>query len=166
MNCFEECGCRCRRQSKLFDDTVLKETRFDVRLQDLLSNHVGSYLDHSESGGPEGNDGVGDLGLRRVSGVYVLWRQHDNCDVHKTEHLRAYYVGKAGGSMHSRLLAHQSLKGVGNGLTTEVTIWRCPNRQAKYIEQLLLDLYYVPLNEHENPGSMRLCHHVGYGEWN
>ncbi|WP_156389439.1 hypothetical protein [Brevundimonas sp. Root1423] len=35
-----------------------------------------------------------------------------------------------------------------------------PNRIAKYVEQLLLDLYDFPYNKRENYGSKRLCTHL------
>lgn len=37
------------------------------------------------------------------------------------------------------------------------TFFPCENRKAKYIEQLFLDIYDLPLNTVENKGSETMC---------
>lgn len=37
------------------------------------------------------------------------------------------------------------------------TFFPCENRRSKFIEQLLLDIYYLPLNTAENSGTTKLC---------
>ena len=165
MACFDDCGCTCYawEADTQFDQTVEAETRFGITLRQLLGSHHGWYSDGEEG---RSNGDVRWLGLRAVSGVYIPWQQADSCPTHDSEHLRAYYVGKAGSSIEARLLIHQMSKNVNEVLTTEVSVWEAPNRKAKYVEQLLLDFYDFPLNESENPGVHPLCHHIGYADWN
>lgn len=163
MPCFEECGCTCYEIDGDFDRAIAAETNFDIDLENILRSHAGWYHD-GEEGQIDGD--VESLGLRDTSGVYILWRQTGYCEVHDSEHLRAYYVGKAGKAIETRLKVHQLTKEVGAGLATEISLWRGPNRAAKYVEQLLLDLYDFPLNKSENAGCKPLCLSIGVAEWN
>ena len=162
MTCFPECGHTCGVRKSNFDATARHEVRWDLRLQDIVANHVGWYLDSElDPGNPHGMES---LGLDGLTGVYILWRQGDFCDDHELEHLRAQYVGK--GQIAKRLARHWAEKAAGGELATEISVWVGPNRQAKYVEQLLLDTFSFPLNKSENPGTQPLCHHVQPAEWN
>lgn len=165
MACFEECGCTCYEWTgdAAFDSAVATETKIDITLRDLIETHPGWYSD-----GPEGiaNNDVTWIGLKNVPGVYILWHQTDYCSEHEAEHLRAFYVGKAGKDMEARLKVHQAKKQINEVLTTEVSVWQGPNRLAKYIEQLLLDSFIFPLNGYEMTGTLLLCHHISPADWN
>lgn len=163
MACFDDCGSTCYEWSSAFDKAIASETRFDITLRELLDSHAGWYFDGDLDPVPGDIDG---LGLQRTSGVYILWQQVGYCDVHDSEHMHAQYVGKAGRGVGGRLKRHQAEKLVGNGLTTEVSVLGMINRQAKYVEQLLLDIYDFPLNGSENTGAGTLCHCISPAEWN
>lgn len=165
MACFEECGCICYNWAAdvEFDQAIAAETRMNLTLRRLVETHAGWYSDGEQE---RANNDVSRLGLRNVPGVYIIWRQADYCSEHDAEHLRAFYVGKAGSSIEARLKVHQMNKQVNKILMTEVSIWQGPNRLAKYLEQLLLDLYFFPLNGHEMRGTRLLCHHISPAGWN
>lgn len=165
MACFDSCGCTCfdGARSGEFDRAVKRELRTGPRLADIVRSHVGWYLDGEEGLATRDVDA---LGLRGVSGVYILWRQADYCNMHDAEHLMAEYVGKAGRSVPTRLVRHQREKPINGALTTEISLWKCSNRIAKYLEQALLDHFHFPQNRSEMIGSRRLCHHVPPADWN
>jgi hypothetical protein len=71
--------------------------------------------------------------------------------------MRALYVGK--GMIEQRLLQHWKDKDFSEEMLVYWTSLEMPNRQAKYVEQLLLDLYKFPHNKSENEGRGLLCAH-------
>ena len=77
-------------------------------------------------------------------------------------HMRALYVGK--GQIGRRLLAHWKNKDFSEEMLVYWTFIELPNRQAKYCEQLLLDLYRAPLNKNEISGTLLLCGHLSQTE--
>lgn len=121
MACFEVCGCVCfdDGRSTEFDRSVLQEMRNGTALDDIVGNHAGWYQDGKQG---LGNRDIETLGLRGVSGIYILWRQSDYCQVHDAEHLTAEYVGRSGTSISTRLLRHQLDKSINDVLTTEVSL--------------------------------------------
>lgn len=169
MPCFDDCGCTCNQGFAAFDREISSEMGSRLTLEEILEHQAVWYHDGTVE---LKDDGFGrwevrSWGLKETSGVYILWRQADYCAMHEREHMQAFYVGKAGGSIESRLVVHRTEKLVSDTmLATYVSIWPCSNRAAKYIEQLLLDLYDFPLNKAENYGTGRLCHHVVPGAWN
>lgn len=169
VTCFEECGCVCNEGFEAFDSAIASEMASHLKLREVLEHRVVWYHDQTvelEDDG-FGRFEVRSWGLSETSGVYVLWRQAGYCTLHECEHMQAFYVGKAGRNVESRLMIHRDEKSVSDTvLATYVSIWPCANRLAKYIEQLLLDLYDFPLNTSENHGTRRLCHDVGPGSWN
>ena len=46
---------------------------------------------------------------------------------------------------------------ISNEMFVYWTYVEMPNRQAKYVEQLLLDTFDVPMNRWEKRGTLRLC---------
>jgi hypothetical protein len=72
-------------------------------------------------------------------------------------HMRAPYVGK--GDIGKRLLDHWNRKDFSEELLVYWTYLELKNRQAKYYEQLLLDLDRFPFNKAENNGRGLLCAH-------
>lgn len=165
MTCFEDCECTCYdwNQDSPFNRAIESETRLDITLRRLLGSHVGWYHDGQ---GRRANGDINSMALKNVSGVYILWQQDGYCSEHDAEHLRAYYVGRSGSSIATRLKRHQTSKQVNEVLTTEVSVWQGPSRLAKYLEQLLLDLYRFPLNGNEMRGMHALCHHISPASWN
>lgn len=91
------------------------------------------------------------------SGFMSFWHKDDYCCVHDRFHMRALYVGK--GMIEQRLLQHWKDKDFSEEMLVYWTSLEMPNRQAKYVEQLLLDLYKFPHNKSENKGRGLLCAH-------
>jgi hypothetical protein len=70
----------------------------------------------------------------------------------------ALYVGK--GRVKKRIFEHAKNKGFTEGRIVYFTFVNISNRKAKYVEQLLLDLYDFPLNKSENRGSESFCAYI------
>lgn len=91
--------------------------------------------------------------LKKKIGLYHLWIDYDECEDHDKNTLLCIYVGK--GFAGGRIKEH--IKEKYGHLTKLDTLfcsfYECPNRIAKYLEQLFLDLYKFESNEHENPGA-------------
>jgi hypothetical protein len=73
-----------------------------------------------------------------------------------------FYVGK--GVIERRLLNHWEKKDYSAEALVYWSFLEMPNRQAKYVEQLLLDLYKFPSNRSENRGRGLLCAHYNQNE--
>jgi hypothetical protein len=71
--------------------------------------------------------------------------------------MKSLYVGK--GAFARRFIAHWREKSLVEEMLVYWTFTPMPNRQAKYYEQLLLDLFDFPLNSSENSGEQTLCAH-------
>ncbi len=93
---------------------------------------------------------------------FKLRYKDDYCAEHELFHCSALYVGK--GRVKARIFEHAQKKDFGDAELVYFTYLEMPNRQAKYIEQLLLDLYHIPLNKAENPGSVSLCSYLDQAE--
>ena len=154
MPCYSTCSCKCGSSSPTFDGLLSKETRFDVTLEQICHSNIGWYSDRSLCD----EHLLQDWGLSQKIGVYVLWHKDDYCDKHDLFHLKALYVGK--GHIERRLLKHWEEKDFSEELLVYWTYVEMTNRQAKYCEQLLLDIYDLPFNKSENPGRMKLCAHL------
>lgn len=153
MPCYSICTCHCNWSSAKFDELLYKETRFTSSLHQICHSNVGWFSDNSLCD----EHLINKWGLSRKSGVYVLWHKDDYCDTHGMFHMRALYVGK--GYVERRLLKHWEEKDFSEELLVYWSFAEMPNRQAKYCEQLLLDLYDFPFNTSENPGCDTLCAH-------
>ncbi len=100
---------------------------------------------------------IGDLthrdflsGLKGKVGLYHLWVDFENCTDHDTYTMLCVYVGK--GLADARINSHIFDKSPAEG-NLYVTFYECPNRMAKYLEQLFLDTYKFHFNKNENTGS-------------
>ena len=149
--CFDTCDCACGAIDPEFDQIAARELAAPVRLRDLSRSGIGWYAsrtlgDHHLGSWPPGE------------GLYMLWHKDGYCPAHDLFHMRALYVGK--GQFLRRLAAHWRTKPMEEEQLIYVTHLVLPNRIAKYIEQLLLDLYDFPYNKIENPGAKRLCAHL------
>jgi len=88
--------------------------------------------------------------LKNKVGLYHLWIDQDYCADHLDHQMLCVYVGK--GFAHSRIKSHLEKK----WHTDErlfITFYECPNRIAKYLEQLFLDTHDFYLNTQENGGT-------------
>lgn len=158
MSCFSCCHCQCFSLPEDFDASVTAETQFSWRLRDVCHSNIGWYTDKSIC-----DEHLIDDWIRRDAfGVYVLWHKDDYCEQHAMFHLRALYVGK--GHIGKRLLTHWKQKDFSNEMLVYWTFVELPNRQAKYCEQLLLDVYKPPLNKCETAGTLHLCAHLTQAE--
>jgi hypothetical protein len=100
--------------------------------------------------------------MAKERGIYVLWHKNDYCADHELFHMSALYIGK--GAIPFRLRSHWQFKSFAEQQLVYWTYVELPNRQAKYVEQLLLDTYSIPFNVSENPGTHRLCAYFSQSE--
>lgn len=149
-HCFEGCDCHCEDSPSDFDKTILEETRFGITLRDITHNNVCWYTDKSMD-----DSGLKGLRFSDPEGIYILWHKNDYCPVHELFHMRALYVGK--GNAKRRLVNHWAKKNTSEEMLIYFSFFPCRNRIAKYIEQLFLDTYNIPLNKSENTGKHTLC---------
>ncbi len=154
MPCFSTCTCVCGLTPREFDEVLRRETNFTTKIRELCHANIGWYSDRSICD----EHLIKDWALSGRVGVYLLWHKDDFCAAHELFHMRALYVGK--GHVERRLLKHWEEKDFTEELIVYWTFVEMPNRQAKYCEQLLLDLYFFPFNKSENPGSVDLCAHL------
>ncbi len=91
--------------------------------------------------------------LRDKVGIYHVWIDYENCTDHNTFTMRCLYVGK--GLAKARINEYLRDKPTVES-NLYVTFHECPNRLAKYLEQLFLDTYYFPQNKNENAGTTNL----------
>lgn len=155
--CFECCDCACGVLSSAFDEVIATETRLPYTLDQLCRGNIGWLTDKSL-----GDAILEGWGLGSRSGVYLLWQKNDYCDIHERYHMRALYVGK--GPFYQRFYDHYNSKDFSAEMLVYWTFCEMPNRQAKYVEQLLLDLYRFPFNTAENTGTAQLCAHLTQNE--
>lgn len=152
MSCFESCACRCSdgTASSEFDRILTAETRLDLKLHDLCHSNVGWFQDRTLC-----DHHLDEWPLAGKSGVYLLWHKDDYCAAHENYHMRCLYVGK--GNIARRFISHYMMKNFSEELLVYWSFYPLVNRLAKYVEQLLLDTFNVPLNKSENPGTGKLC---------
>ena len=160
MPCFETCNCECDQPSvghTQFNKTLASELRLEINLHTLCHSNIGWFLDKSQT-----DHHLGDWGLQGKSGIYLLWHKDDYCDQHDAFHMRCMYVGK--GSIGRRFVAHYLKKDFSEEAIVYWSYFPTSNRVAKYLEQLLLDTFSLPLNRAENIGKERLCSHYSQAE--
>jgi hypothetical protein len=100
--------------------------------------------------------------MSNEAGVYLLWEKDDYCAAHQMFHSRALYVGK--GAVKARIWQHSKEKRPFEDEITYFSFVFMENRKAKYVEQLILDIYNLPLNTAENRGSGTLCSYISQTE--
>jgi len=155
MSCYTVCSCSCGIEGREFDKHIKAETRIDVSAFDLAHSNMGWFC------------GFDDLKfckwpLSNDDGVYLLWEKNDYCTEHQLFHSKALYVGK--GQVKKRIYDHAKNKGFTEENLVYFTFLDIKNRKAKYIEQLLLDIYRFPLNKAENSGSANFCSYITQSE--
>lgn len=152
MSCFEFCSCSCSDTEENFNRILSTETNFGFSLSQISTSNIGWFSDKTIA------DHELDLwSIGQQSGIYMLWHKEDYCVQHDRYHMTCLYVGK--GYVNSRLRSHWEKKNFSEEMLIYFSYFPCTNRQAKYIEQLLLDLYDLPLNKAENSGEFILCQH-------
>lgn len=147
-----DCGCSCGAVDTVFDETAAAELRTPPMLNELCRTNIAYYCDRTIDGVL-----VRNWPLKGRSGVYVLWHKDEYCAGHQNFHMCALYVGK--GAFDARKLDHWATKPTADIQLVYFSYLDLPNRISKYVEQLLLDIYNLPLNVSENRGTTRLCTH-------
>lgn len=143
------CSCISEQAEHHFDELILTETNFGLTLEQITKSNIGWFSDKSIC-----EQYIKSWGLKDSSGVYMLWRQHEYCTHHERYRMECIYVGK--GKFSARLRNHWHRKYFHEQMIIHFSYFPCPNRQSKYIEQLLLDTYSFSENRIENLGSMVL----------
>lgn len=151
MGCYNECECCCGVEGHEFNEIIGVETKIKVSALDLAHSNMGWFCGFDDLKN-------GNWPISKNGGVYLLWEKNDYCPEHERFHAKALYVGK--GYVKKRIFNHAKNKGFTEEDIVYFTFLDIPNRQAKYIEQLLLDLYDFPLNKSENPGRERFCAYI------
>lgn len=146
--CFPHCSCNCRTTDSSFDSILATETSFGITVEQLATSNIGWFCNFDDLR-------YCNWQISKLSGVYALWHKDEYCPQHKLYHCKALYVGK--GFVQSRIFNHAQKKDFGSADLVYFSYIEVLNRQAKYIEQLLLDLYDFPLNISENSGRAKLC---------
>lgn len=153
--CFEICSCCCGNEGAEFDRIISTETNFGVTMRKIIHARIGWFCGAEDPTIREWN-------IRNNSGVYILWERDDYCATHEIFHCSALYVGK--GAIQTRLISHSKCKRPNESDITYFSYFPTSNRTAKYIEQLILDIYHLPLNENENTGQDALCAYIDQSE--
>ncbi len=143
------CTCPLMDDGALFMQIMEAETKFSLPLRTISRNNLFSYVAKSHT-----DWATNRFRFREAFGVYVIWFDRDYCPVHGMNIMEAMYVGK--GDIRLRIRSHHETKNIEQQLIAYVSYVVLPNRQAKYVEQLLLDIYNFPLNSQESSGSLRL----------
>jgi hypothetical protein len=154
-SCFTTCSCSCGREGAEFDTILARETAFGITMHDIAHSNMGWFCGRDDPT-------FGDWSIHRNSGIYMLWEKDDYCPIHDLYHCRALYVGK--GAVEQRIKSHSESKRPLEDSITYFTYMALENRKAKYVEQLILDLYDIPMNSAENLGSLRLCAYITQSE--
>lgn len=151
-NCFENiCDCNCLQANLEIDRILQQEVNFGITFRELTHSNIGWFSDKSLSS----DHLLNDWRTNSITGVYILWHKNDYCDKHGLFHMKALYVGK--GNIFERIIRHWKAKDFSEEMLVYFTYVEIENRKAKYLEQLILDLFNVPFNQSENPGSEKLC---------
>lgn len=149
--CFDGvCECSCNKAFPDFDRIIREETKFDITLDWLCRSNIGWFGDKSHA-----DHLIGEWDIEKTDGVYLLWHKNGYCADHQIYHMRCLYVGK--GIIPLRLFDHWNKKDFSEEMLVYWTYLEMPNRHAKYVEQLLLDLFAIPFNKSESRGRQTLC---------
>ena len=156
--CFEGlCTCSCHTTFTDFNATIGKETNFGITLEDMCRSNIGWFGDKSVC-----DHLIGEWDIEKTDGVYLLWHKDGYCATHEMFHMRCLYVGK--GNIPLRLIDHWKKKDFSGEMLVYWTYLEMPNRQAKYVEQLILDLFKIPFNKSESRGARTLCAYLTQNE--
>jgi hypothetical protein len=150
--CFEDCcDCSCGFVDPTFDLMLKSETKLDFTLKDICHSNIGWFTDVTICD----EHYLDEWKIDKVEGVYFLWHKNGYCSRHETFHFKCLYVGK--GQVLRRILNHFKNKDFSEEMLVYFTYHELPNRVSKYVEQLILDNYKIPMNRNEIKGSKTLC---------
>lgn len=155
MNCYSECECTCGAEGVEFDKISSTEASFTISAKQLAHSNMGWFSDLDDLRDNQ-------WPISEDDGVYILWEKDDYCETHNLFHAKALYVGK--GLVKKRIYAHAKSKKFSESLLVYFIFLNIENRKAKYVEQLLLDLYDFPLNKAENTGTEIFCAYISQCE--
>lgn len=156
--CFDGiCECSCNTIFPEFDQILAAETNFGITFYELCHSNIGWFSDKSIV-----DHHIGEWDIKKTDGVYLLWHKDGYCATHEMFHMRCLYVGK--GNIPLRLIDHWKKKDFSEEMLVYWTYLAMPNRRAKYVEQLLLDLFAIPFNKAESRGNETLCAYFTQGE--
>ncbi len=152
INCFNDIySCYCDSISNEFNQTIKLETNFNISIEKMCHSNIGWFTDKSIS-----NESLlEDWGINNKTGIYFLWHKNGYCDKHDLFHMKCLYVGK--GEIIKRIIQHFKTKDFSSEILVYFTYLETSNRIAKYLEQLVLDIYDIPFNKVENIGTQQLC---------
>jgi len=151
-NCFEGiCSCNCNDEVPDFDLIIKAETNFNVTLRDLSRQNIGWFIDRNT----DDDHMIVEWKINDTEGLYFLWWKEGYCPDHDLFHMTCKYVGK--GKILKRIISHWQEKDFSEEVLVYFTYLPLENRAAKYVEQLIMDIYDIPLNKSENRGKHKLC---------
>ncbi|KAF1073882.1 hypothetical protein [Halodesulfovibrio sp. MK-HDV] len=145
-----QCGCQCPDYDQDFDQAIAKELNAPLTLEQIQHTNITWFASLEY----DGDHFIKDLGITTQKGLYIIWNKDDYCPNHQLFQMTALYVGK--GDILNRMVYHVKTKDFGENINLYATYLEFPNRIAKYVEQLLLDLYDFPMNTFENYGEKPL----------
>lgn len=152
IECFQDvCNCKCNSQDTTFDEIIKEETNFKFTLYDICHSNIGWFTDTSICS----DHYLTEWTIDTNEGIYFLWHKDAYCDKHNLFHMKCLYVGK--GHILRRIINHFKTKDFSGEMLVYFTYFTMPNRQSKYVEQLILDNYNIPHNSYEKKGSKNLC---------
>lgn len=158
-NCFESfCNCSCNSQDPAFDNILKEETNFQFTLYDICHSNIGWFTDTSLCS----DHYLAEWPIDSSQGIYFLWHKDAYCDKHNMFHMKCLYVGK--GYILQRIITHFKTKDFSQEMLVYFTYFKLNNRQSKYVEQLVLDIYNIPHNINEKEGTNKLCMHFTQNE--
>lgn len=159
IKCFEDvCGCSCENEIEQFQSILSSETNFNISNHQLFHSNIGWFSDKEIAGY---DHFLGDWKIDRF-GIYFLWHKDSYCPVHDLFHMKCLYVGK--GYIKNRIIEHFKKKNFSEEMLVYFTYLQLPNRKAKYLEQLILDIFNIPNNTSENSGKEKLCRYFNQSE--
>lgn len=157
-DCFEDiCDCSCTDRPSEFIRILNTEICLELSDRQLFHSNIGWFSDKEICD----DSFLGDWGISG-SGIYFLWHKNGYCPQHNLFHMKCLYVGK--GHIRQRINTHFKRKDFSEEMLVYFTYFEVSNRIAKYLEQLILDLYNIPNNRNENLGHSKLCRYFHQGE--
>ena len=152
-----QCTCKVQESGRynIFDSTCESELKNPVYADDIINRskvciHLPKgFLKNDKDDTITEQDILAPI--KGKIGVYHLWfPQKQPCHVHNIYEMECAYVGKGDGLIRAK--DHLKEKYPVESLFI-ITFYECPNRIAKYLEQLFLDKYCIWINKEETDHS-------------
>ncbi|UOE86755.1 hypothetical protein [Vibrio splendidus] len=139
----------------LINRIIYEELTLNIKIENVVSSNIVAWNPNFE----ENYSTVEDLSFKDILGdynkgigIYMIWEVVENISHQNSYKLECVYVGK--GHVEDRMLVHNG-KMSSNQCDFFISFYQCKNRIAKYLEQLILDLYPVRLNKAENTAKTK-----------